>query len=151
MALRDPVAVYNAANNVEAHFVRDALLGQGIEAHVIEDVSQVGVWLLGLVPEIHKPQVWVEREDVERAKPILDDYERRTAELRAAEVPGEPTEERPIEVVCDECGQVASFPAVQRGSVQQCPNCRAFVDVGAADFTDEWRESPPDEEASEGG
>ena len=65
MALHDPVAVYNAANNVEAHLVRNALLTSGVEAHVTEDVSQVGTWAFGLLPEIHKPQVWVERQDIE--------------------------------------------------------------------------------------
>jgi hypothetical protein len=29
MALRDPVAVYNAVNNMEAIFVRDALIAAG--------------------------------------------------------------------------------------------------------------------------
>jgi hypothetical protein len=40
MALRDPVAVYNAANNVEAAFVRDGLIAAGVEAYVIEDLSR---------------------------------------------------------------------------------------------------------------
>lgn len=69
MALRDPAAAYNAANNIEALFLRDRLIEAGIEAFVIEDVSQVGAWIGGLVPEIHKPQVFVERADLERATP----------------------------------------------------------------------------------
>jgi hypothetical protein len=48
MALRDPVAVYNAANNLEAQLLSNRLNEAGIEAHVTEDVSIVGVWLLGL-------------------------------------------------------------------------------------------------------
>ena len=72
MGLRDPVAVYNAANNLEAHLVQQALDAADIEAFVIEDVSQVGAWVGGLMPEIHKPQVWVERADIQRAKPVLE-------------------------------------------------------------------------------
>jgi hypothetical protein len=129
MALRDPFAVYNAASNMEAFFVRDALVAAGINAFVIEDVSQVGTWLGGLIPEIHKPQVWVERADIERAKPVLDDFERRSAELRDAD-PEEGVTGPVIEVVCAECGHPASFPAAQQGSVQHCPHCGAFIDVG---------------------
>jgi hypothetical protein len=33
------------------------------------------------------------------------------------------------EVVCEEYGKRGSFPPDQRGSVQQCPHCKAYVDV----------------------
>lgn len=36
----------------------------------------------------------------------------------------------PIEVLCEECGERTSFPAAQRGSVQECPHCGTFLDVG---------------------
>jgi hypothetical protein len=132
MALRDPVAVYNAANNLEAVFVRDALIAGGVEAFVIEDVSQVGTWVGGLIPEIHKPQVWVERGDVERAGPILEAFERRAAELRQSGAEGRAAGTE-IEVVCEECGRRASFPAAQKGSVQECPHCGAYLDVEEGD------------------
>ena len=140
MPLRDPVAVYNAANNVEAHLVKTALLASGIEAYVTEDISQVGVWMGGLIAEIHKPQVWVDRVDIERTGPVLDEYERRAAELR------DPAAEKvrtgpPIEVVCEECGGRSSFPAAQWGSVQQCPQCGGFVDVGDEDTASDWSEA----------
>src|SRR5438132_670434 len=100
MALSDPIAAYNAANNVEAHLLCNLLVEAGVEAFVTEDVSQVGTWIGGLIPEIHKPQVWVDRVDLERAKPVLDDYERRSAERRnrgAEESAAGP----PIETVCE--------------------------------------------------
>jgi hypothetical protein len=106
MALRDPVAVYNAANNLEAVFVRDALIDAGLEAFVTENLSQIGTWVGGLVPELHKPQVWVERVDIARAKPVLDEFERRAAELRTASVAN--AAGPPIEAVCEECGNRAS-------------------------------------------
>jgi hypothetical protein len=138
MALREPVAVYNAKNNLEAVFVRDALLDAGLEAFVTEDVSQVGTWVGGLVPELHKPQVWVERVDIERAKPVLDEFERRAAELRAASAAD--AAGPPIETVCEECGSRSSFPAAQRGSVQQCPQCNAYVDVGSEEMPEDAEE-----------
>jgi hypothetical protein len=85
MALRDPFAAYNAGSNLEAHLVCGLLLDSGVEAVVIEDVSQVGVWLGGTIAEIDKPQVWIERADTERARAVLSEYERRAAERRATE------------------------------------------------------------------
>jgi hypothetical protein len=141
VALRDPVAVYNAANNVEAHLMRNALLSSGIEAFVTEDVSQVGTWMFGLIPEIHKPQVWVERTDIERAKPILEGYERRCAQRRDTDTHDATAEGPPIEVACDACGQRTTFSPPQRGSVQQCQHCGAYVDVGEDEFPEESSES----------
>jgi hypothetical protein len=150
MALRDPVAVYNAANNVEALFVRDGLLAAGVEAFVIEDVSQIGAWVGGLIPEIHKPQVWVERADMVRAKPVLDDFEARAARLRDGNPAGDAAGP-PIEVICDECGSTAAFPAAQRGSVQQCPHCRAYLDVGEPELPEGWADSEDEPDDLEAG
>lgn len=124
MALRDPIAAYNAASNVEAHMLCDRLNASGIEAFVIEDVSQVGTYGFGLLPEIHKPQVWVERNDSERAAVILAQYEDRNRELQ-----GEVAAVAWVAVTCEECGARLAFPGTQQGSVQQCPSCAAYVDV----------------------
>jgi hypothetical protein len=129
---------------MEAIFVRDALIAAGVEAFVIEDVSQVGTWVGGLIPEIHKPQVWVERADVERAKPLLDNFERRAAELRGTQGEGE-TSGPSVEAVCEECGAHSSFPAAQRGSVQQCPQCDSYLDVGDEDPPADWEEDEAEE------
>src|SRR5262249_37349155 len=123
MAIRDPIAAYNAATNLEAQMVAAALRHAGLEANVVEDLSTAGIWLGGVVGEIHKPQVWIERADVERAKPVLDEFETQAAERKraAADAPE-------IEVLCEECGERSLFPGNQYGSVQNCPHCRAFVD-----------------------
>jgi hypothetical protein len=125
VALRDPVAVYNAATNMEAQFLCNLLCEAGVDAFLTEDISQVGTWVGGLVPEIHKPQVWVEREDVGRAVPLVEDYERRAARRRSPDGAG-----APVRAVCEECGEESSFPGNQRGSTQDCPHCGAFMDVG---------------------
>jgi hypothetical protein len=141
MALNDPIAAYNAETNLDAHLVATALREAGLEANVIEDVSTAGLWLGGVVPEIHKPQVWIERADADRAKPVLEDFEHRRAERRrvAADAPD-------IEVLCEECGTKSMFPGNQYGSVQNCPHCRAFVDVGDDVPFDGWDETEPNDD-----
>lgn len=67
MALRDPVAAYTAASNLEAHLICNLLIEAGVPAVAVDDVSQVGTWMFGLVSQFHKPQIWVERDDVARA------------------------------------------------------------------------------------
>jgi hypothetical protein len=91
---------------------------------VVEDTSVVGLWMGGTVPEIHKPQIWVERSDLDRAKEILQDHELRVAAQRDSLAAGEP-----IFVECEECGKCSSYPPTQRGTVQDCPHCAAYVDV----------------------
>jgi hypothetical protein len=140
MALRDPVAVYNAANNMEAVLIRDLLVDAGIEAFVTEDFSPVGTWAFGLLPELHKPQVWTDKTDAMRAKPILDDYERSAAERRQS-VTDNLAAAPPLEVVCEECGRSSHFPAAQRGSVQKCPHCGAYVDVDADGPPEDWSQA----------
>jgi hypothetical protein len=142
MALRDPFAAYNAGSNVEAHLVSGLLQDAGIQAVVIEDVSQVGVWMGGTISELHKPQVWVERADIERARPVLEEYDRRSAERSLAKLDGDGS---PIEVECEKCGKRSEFPASQLGSVQNCPHCLAYVDVGDEVGFEGWDETPEDE------
>src|SRR5205085_8303935 len=98
MALRDPIAAYNAANNAEAQFLCDFLLNAGIEAYTTPDESLAGFSILGPMPEIHRPQVWIDKSDVERAGPLLADFERRQADRDDEEVS---EDEEPIAVVCD--------------------------------------------------
>ncbi len=149
MALRDPISAYNASSNVEAHMVCALLLDAGIEAVVVEETPQAGAWgWVGPLSEMHKPQVWIERADIVRAGPILTDYEKRLAERRAADQGASGEAGPPIEVVCEECGKRSEFPAAQKGSDQNCPHCRAYVDVGDDVGFEGWDAAP--DEASPG-
>jgi hypothetical protein len=68
----DIVEVYSAANVTEAHFLRDLLTEQGIEAQV------VGESLPSLPPgQESAPRLWVHRRDEQRAQAMLEEYERR--------------------------------------------------------------------------
>jgi hypothetical protein len=150
MPLQDPVAVYNAADNMQAQMVCNALIAAGLEAHVTEDVSQAGVWVGGVISEIHKPQVWVDRTNVERAVPILREFEERAAELHD-DATEEVDDAAMIDALCEECGDFSTFPASQRGSVQVCPHCNAYMDVEKAEEdaseADDGNEQPQSEEA----
>lgn len=137
MAIRDPFVAYNASSNVEAQIVCGLLIDAGIEAQAIEDHSLAGLWVGGTMAEIHKPQVWIERADAERARPLLTEYEDKAAERRAAAR----DTRRVIDVKCEECGTSSEFPAAQQGTVQNCPHCRAFVDVGDDVGFEGWEES----------
>lgn len=127
MELKEPIAAYNAATNLEAQVVAMFLTEGGVDAFATEDHSLVGLWMFGTLPEIHKPQVWVSAADRARAAELLQDYERQAAERTQLTQDG--ASATPLEVVCEECQQTASFPAKQRGTVQVCPHCGAYVDV----------------------
>jgi uncharacterized paraquat-inducible protein A len=113
MALQDPVAVYNATSNFEAQLVRIFLVDAGIEAFAVEDISQVGVWAFGLLPEIHKPQVWVDRENLEQARFLIAEYERRSAVNESSSQ---------NDLFCYKCGE-----SVEQ-SVSVCPSCGQALD-----------------------
>ncbi len=134
MSLQDPVAVYNAGTNVEAHLVARMLDEAGVAAAAVEDASVVGLWAFGLLPQIHKPQVWVERADLARAVALLKQYERDLIAKQRVATDGEP-----IAVTCEDCGEVSHFPAQHKGSVQECSHCHAYVDVDDELPFDDWR------------
>jgi hypothetical protein len=146
MALSDPIAAYNAANPYDATVLCQALEAEGIQAHVIDDETQAGVWLGGLVPEPNKTQIWIDRADAERARVFFEEYERRATELVQADLPT-PAGDPVIDVICDACGKISQFNANLRGSVQSCENCGAYLDVGESpDESSEWVATASDEE-----
>jgi hypothetical protein len=149
MGLRDPVAAYTAANNAEAQMLAVMLHEAGIEAVAVDDVSFAAAGWLGLLPEIHKPQVWIERAAIELAKPILAEYEGQLAERRASERAKGRDAQPQIEVLCEECGKRSFFPASLNGSTENCPHCGAYVDVGEQPPIEGWNESGSDTSALE--
>jgi hypothetical protein len=77
------------------------------------------------------PRILVFAEDAERAKRLLLTVEARER-TKAQEAEASP----PIEAVCEKCGTRASFPAALRGSVQECPQCGSYLDVGNKELPD---------------
>jgi hypothetical protein len=147
MELRDPVIAYDAATNVEAQLVKLLLTEAGIDAFASEDHSTAGLWMFGVMPEIHKPQVWVSSADHDRAQLLLQEYEQRVAERQQSGVSSEASAGPAIEVLCEECSKKSSFPSSQKGTVQDCPHCGAYVDVGEGDDAQPfWLDSDNDDD-----
>ena len=144
----DPVAVYAAESNQNALLIRHLLQEAGIEAGVTEDLSLAGLWVFGTISSLHRPKVWVDRSREADAASLLREFEQRRFE-RSEYGASIATGSEPIEVLCERCREVSAFPAVQRGSVQACPKCKATVDVGLADEGDEWWKAGA-EEAEDG-
>ena len=120
MAFRDPFAAYIAVSDLEAHFVCAILTNAGVGAYVIEDNANVGVFQFGgQLPEFCKPQVWIERTDIERAGPHLAGYDQRNAERRMQRS-GDAESGEPIVVTCEACGKLSEYPARRKGPVQNC-------------------------------
>ncbi len=135
MNLKDPVPAYNGANDVEVHILQNLLEEAGIEAYVPPDADSN--WTGGGIPAAHTPQVFIEREDIDRAKPVLEEYERLIADREAA---GEAAAKaKPVKITCEECHKETAFPYAQLGSVQLCPACGAYIDVTLDDTPEEQR------------
>ena len=131
MTLEDPVTAYNAETNMDALLAQQYLESNGIAAFATEDNSLVGYWMFGTLPEIHKPQVWVDRQDAEEAGRLLAEFERQKRDRNADR---KANESKTIEVLCEECKKPSSFAGSLEGTVQDCPHCGAYVDVGEFDW-----------------
>jgi hypothetical protein len=138
MALSEPIAVYNAANVEEAQRVRDMLKKAGLLACVTGELPQQAN------SDGTGPQVFVDRKQVDRAGDLLSQYEEQVLLQENRRSASAPADAAPVEVVCDECGQVTRFGPDLRGTVQSCVHCNAFVDVGAVDDVD-FGEAEPSE------
>jgi hypothetical protein len=114
--------VYRAASIGEADIVAAWLEEQGIAAFV-KDRGMVGLYgpiamsPLGIEVCVANSEVAV------RAAELLREH---AADVEAQK--GPPVKDT-IDVVCEACGATTSFPNEQRGRVESCPKCRAFVDV----------------------
>ena len=91
--------VYTARDEMDASFVQGLLRQAGIEA-VVQGEALGGVW--GTLPLSAEslPSVWVPEADVDRARPVVEEY-RRTDEANAAD-----DAERPRATwTCPNCGE----------------------------------------------
>lgn len=144
MELKDPFPAYNAESNVEAMLVQQFLESNGVDAYAVEDRSGVNLWAWGGgLAEVHKPQVWVSREDEQRVAALLTEYEQNKSER---DVQRKEDEAKTIEAVCESCGQTSYFPGSLNGTTQNCSHCDGFVDVGTYDwpYEDDFGEGTTD-------
>ena len=94
-------AIYEAANVTEAHFVKNLLIDEGIEAKVTEEDVPLPL-------PITPTHVLIFRRDEERARAIIDEYDEEQ-EARA---------DRP-DWKCEKCG------ATVVGAFDECDACGA--------------------------
>jgi hypothetical protein len=131
---RDPRCVYVADSVGEADISANWLKDRGIAAQVMDRSTLGG--LEGLTPwsalgiGARGIEVWVvEPQDAPRALELLKEFEaERAAQVEANREAG------PVTAVCEECGEASVFPAKDRGTVQNCPHCGAYMDVDDADL-----------------
>lgn len=137
MELHDPVAVYTAASDLEAYEIVELLQGAEIPAQVIEDMNLLD----GLNPPVHAAKVWVSSRDLDRATAVTQGYEARVLQRDLAHhVPHVPVDLQSewIDARCDKCGTVTRYAPIQKGSVENCPKCYAFMDIGSDVDFDDW-------------
>ena len=127
MNLDGPIAIFTAESNSEAVFLQQLLERAGINAVCVEDNTDVGLSIGGMIPALHKPQVWISRADTEFVSSLLERYEELRESKKALKWANDVEQ---IEVVCDECDQISSFSASLAGTVQECIRCATFLDVG---------------------
>ncbi len=146
MALDDPVAVYYAKSNTEAASVCHMLNDAGIEAHLIEDESNVGFGWAGPMSNLLWPKVFVDKSNEEEAAAILQKYEQSVYDHQPERAAGV-GDETLVQAVCEECGAASMFSGRILGTVQECPACGSFMDVESADDRETANESWEDDEA----
>jgi hypothetical protein len=116
------ITVFRGATVEEADVVAHWLEDNGIAAFVANRLSAAYV---PIVSTLRGVEVCVaDEEDAEKAKALLAERRDEIARRGSAQ-PGR----GPITVFCEECGSPASFPANLAGTVQNCPTCRAHIDV----------------------
>ena len=114
MEFKQPVMLYTASTNVEAHVIVEMLHANGIPAHAVEDQSGVSLWMFGTISQFHQPNVWVDKSTAEKATQLVHRFEE---DKRGRENPSVGTGE--IHIKCEECGNIDSFTA----------NAQANIDV----------------------
>lgn len=104
------VCIYEAASNNDANLLAMFLNDEGIEALAVEDNSAVGLYALGALPGIHRPKVFVHRDNAQVALEMVERFEKKEpvsgkiSESLFCYHCG--TECKPETEVCADCGQI---------------------------------------------
>jgi hypothetical protein len=127
---RDPRCVYVANSVGEADIIANWLAGNGVPTQVMDRSTLGG--LDGLTPwsplgiAAKGIEVWIlDPRDAARTLLLLEQHQAdRDAQAEANRNAG------PVSAECEGCGEITVFPAKQRGTVQDCPYCGSYIDVG---------------------
>ena len=141
---RDPRCVYVTDDLSAADVISSLLTSHGIPAQVMNQATLGGLlgltWLSSKGVSSVGIEVWaINPDQVEAARALLDQH---TDLLQQKAIRLEQL--GPVEATCEECGHKAIFPGKERGTIQECPKCREYIDVPNPGYDSEW-ESPSDE------
>jgi hypothetical protein len=132
MASSDRIAVYVAESNLDAQFLVVLMQNAGIDAYCIEDNSPGGMFSFGTLDRLHRPEIFVPRDQVSKAKEFVDRYER--GEIKDASRPAGP--------YCYHCGSECDVADTE------CPSCGSTLDAVSGDDIDS-SEEPGDDDSRE--
>ena len=142
MLYRDPKCVFVASTMGQAHIVAGWLQEHGITAEVMNPVT-MGGWGPALEAATGV-EVWIlNPAQAPEAILLLGEH--------ALELVTKPQAGPPLDVVCEECGKSSTFPARQRGTVQSCPHCSAYLDVEPTDGTERFKRYPDSDDNEDPG
>jgi len=138
MYYRDPKCVHVDDNLARANLIVGYLGSHGIPAEVMDEMTLGGFeGLVSFLPaklSLRGVEVWVKNPaDADRARQLLAEQQ--------AEIAAKANRTGTVQAVCEECGTTATFPASAQGTIQDCPNCGAMLDVPDPD--QEWDVGEP--------
>ncbi len=123
----EPVCIRRVGTMEEAEIIVAWLDEQGVQATVV-DPNNPGVMAFGTTDAEGITICVAEAEKADRAKVLLAEHDKKHEHDSATAAAGSC-----IDVTCEPCGRVNSFPADAGASVQECSGCGAYLDVPAAD------------------
>jgi hypothetical protein len=73
--LTEPVVIYTARSNNDAHLLAALLRDAGVSAVAVDDMSAGGFFAFGTLGYLHRPQVFVEQVQAEQAAEFITEFE----------------------------------------------------------------------------
>ncbi len=117
----ETICVRHANTIEEAEIIVAWLEEQGIEA-TVTDPGSTGVMAFGVTDPEGIEICVADAETAVRAKVALAEHDRQQAL-------DEDDAKAMIDVTCEECKQVNSFPSEYAGTTQECSECGSYLDV----------------------
>ena len=124
---RNPALIRRVNTVEEAEILIAWLDERGVKATIL-DPDSTGVFAFGVTDPEGVEVYAADEETAGAAKALLAEHDEERDEAASPEA--EPA--ALIEVKCEECGQLNSFESDLGGTVQECSDCGAYVDVPPA-------------------